>query len=87
VAIIYIAMLIFLWKVYAGPSELGSTDKVWENLQIAAEKNPVKWNNSGSYLTMWSTQGATPISRPSRATPSPSTSRMALSWPRTLALI
>ncbi len=46
-AIIYIAMLIYLWKVYAGPSELGSTDKVWMKLQmIAAEKNPVKWNNS-----------------------------------------
>jgi len=57
VAIIYIAMLIFMWKVYAGPSELGSTDKVWENLVVAAEKNPVKWNKDGSFLTMWSTQG------------------------------
>ena len=56
-AIIYIAMLIFLWKVYVGPSELGSTDKVWENLFVAAEKNPVKWNKQGSFLTMWSTQG------------------------------
>ena len=28
VTVIYIAMLIFVWKVYAGPSELGSTDKV-----------------------------------------------------------
>ena len=28
VAVIYIAMLIFIWKVYAGPSDLGSTDKV-----------------------------------------------------------
>ena len=28
VSIIYIAMLIFIWKVYAGPSDLGSTDKV-----------------------------------------------------------
>ena len=60
VAIIYIAMLIFLWKVYAGPSELGSTDKVWDNLQIAAEKNPVEWNIKGSYLTIWSTQGELP---------------------------
>jgi len=57
VCIIYIAMLIFLWKVYAGPSQLGSTDQVWNNLAVAAEKNPVKWNYQGSYLTMWSTQG------------------------------
>jgi len=57
VTIIYIAMLIFLWKVYAGPSQLGSTDQVWNNLAVAAEKNPVKWNYQGSYLTMWSTQG------------------------------
>jgi Na+/proline symporter len=28
VGIIYIAMLIFVWKIYAGPSDLGSTDKV-----------------------------------------------------------
>ncbi len=28
VGIIYIAMLIFVWKVYTGPSDLGSTDKV-----------------------------------------------------------
>ena len=50
-------MLIFLWKVYAGPSDLGSTDKVYDNLVFAAEKNPAQWNKNGSYLTMWSTNG------------------------------
>lgn len=57
VTVIYIALLIFVWKVYAGPSELGSTDKVWENLMVAGAKYEVKNNYAGSYLTMWSRSG------------------------------
>lgn len=57
VSVIYIALLIFLWRVYAGPSELGSTDKVWENLMSAALKYPVPGNYDGTFLTMWSRSG------------------------------
>jgi len=53
VAIIYIAMLIFLWKIYVGQG----SDQVWENLMLASEKNPVLDNREGTYLTMWSTNG------------------------------
>jgi SSS family transporter len=56
-AIIYIALLTFMFKVYAGPSDLGSTDKVHTNLAIAAIKNPVDGNNNGSHLTMFSRSG------------------------------
>ncbi len=52
-AIIYVVMLIFLWKIYVG---LGA-DLVWDNLMIASEKNPVIDNREGTYLTMWSTNG------------------------------
>ena len=44
-------------QVYAGPSELGSPDKMWDNLMVSAEKYPVLGNRQGSYLTMWSSQG------------------------------
>ena len=44
-------------QVYAGPSDLGSIDRVWERLTVAAEKNPVGGNRSLSYLTMWSSPG------------------------------
>lgn len=57
VTVIYIALLIFIWKVYVGPSELGSSDKVWENLMSAAIKYPVDGNYNGTYLTMWSREG------------------------------
>jgi len=53
VAIIYVAMLIFLWKIFVGQG----SDQVWENLMLAAEKNPVLDNREGTYLTMWSTNG------------------------------
>ena len=33
--------------------QLGSTDKVWENLMVAAEKNPIGVNLDFSYLTIW----------------------------------
>jgi SSS family transporter len=57
VTVIYIALIIFMWKIYAGPSELGSTDKVWENLMVAGAKYEVPNNYAGSYLTMWSRSG------------------------------
>lgn len=53
VSIIYVAMLIFLWKIYVGQG----SDIVWENLMLASEKNPVLDNREGTYLTMWSTNG------------------------------
>jgi len=53
VAIIYVVMLIFLWKIYVG---LGA-DQVWDNLMLISEKNPVVDNREGTYLTMWSTNG------------------------------
>ena len=56
--IIYIALLIFIWTVYAASPELGSTAKVFENLNIASVKNPVDGNDgNGSYLTMASGGG------------------------------
>jgi len=53
VGIIYIAMLIFVWKIYVG---LGA-DAVYDRLEMASEKNPVLFNHKGTYLTMWSTNG------------------------------
>ena len=61
-AVIFIALLIFLWKIYAGPSDIGSTDKMHSNLicasyrQAAGEANGT-WNFQGQYITMRSTGG------------------------------
>jgi len=61
-AVIFLALLIFLWKIYAGPSDLGSTDKMHSNLicasyrQYAGEANGT-WNFQGQYITMRSTGG------------------------------
>jgi len=61
-AVIFIALLIFLWKIYAGPSDIGSTDKMHSNLicasyrQSAGEANGT-WNFQGQYITMRSTGG------------------------------
>mmetsp|Transcript_14234 Transcript_14234/g.33692 ORF Transcript_14234/g.33692 Transcript_14234/m.33692 type:complete len:910 (+) Transcript_14234:237-2966(+) len=55
--IIYLALLIFLWKVYVLSSDLGSTNQVWENLVLAAKRNPVEGNSNGSYLTLYSRSG------------------------------
>ena len=32
------ALVIFLWKVYTGPSDIGSADKMYDNLACAAER-------------------------------------------------
>jgi Na+/proline symporter len=60
--VIYIALLIFIWKIYAGPSDLGSSDKVRENLICAARRQVAgdsdkTWNYEGQYITMRSTGG------------------------------
>lgn len=55
--IIYFALLIFIWKVYAGPSDLGSTKTVWENLNMKAVKTPSMTNKDYSYITMFSEGG------------------------------
>lgn len=57
VAIIYLALLVFLWVVYVGPSDISSTDHMWSNLMSASIKNPVEGNRLGTYLTMWSRPG------------------------------
>ena len=61
-AVIYIALLIFIWKIYAGPSDLGSSDKMRENLICAAQRQVAggssdTWNFEGQYITMRSTGG------------------------------
>jgi len=56
-AVIYLALLIFLWKIYAGPSDLGSVAKMHANLKCAAVRDPVNRNSNGEYLTMNSLDG------------------------------
>jgi len=61
-AVIFLALLIFLWKIYAGPSDLGSTDKMHGNLICAAQRQAAgsangTWNYEGQYITMRSTGG------------------------------
>ena len=36
--IIYLALAIFLWKVYLGPSDIGSTNKMYDNLACSAAR-------------------------------------------------
>jgi SSS family transporter len=60
--IIYLALLIFIWKIYAGPSDLQSSNKMRANLICASYRDPAgsgdnTWNLSGQYITMRSTGG------------------------------
>jgi len=61
--IIYLALVIFLWKVYLGPSDIGSTNKMYDNLACAAERvrgipdYPTGTNSKGSFLTFKSGGG------------------------------
>ena len=60
-SVIYIALLIFIWKIYAD-SDLGSSNKMRENLICAAQRQPAgdsdsTWNLHGQYITMRSTGG------------------------------
>jgi len=56
-AVIYLALLIFLWKIYADPSDIGSLDKMYDNLVCAAVRSPVPRNKYGQYITMNSLDG------------------------------
>ncbi|GBF99241.1 urea-proton symporter-like [Raphidocelis subcapitata] len=60
VAVIYIALVIFAFMIYAAPSSpvgLGSIDKVYHNLMRMAEYRPVSGNKEGSFITMLSLDG------------------------------
>jgi SSS family transporter len=56
-AVIYLSLLIFLWKIYSGPSDIGAVDKMHDNLICAAVRNPVPRNKYGQYITMNSLDG------------------------------
>ena len=56
-AIIFVALVIFMFTVYVTSTDLGSSDKVFENLQTVAKIQPVEGNLDGSYLTMLSRNG------------------------------
>lgn len=61
-AVIYLALLIFIWIIYAGPSDLGSSDKVRSNLICASYRQAAggsddTWNWQGQYITMRSNGG------------------------------
>eukprot|EP00884_Botryococcus_braunii_P018907 jgi/Botrbrau1/56/Bobra.0022s0050.1 len=55
--IIYVALCIFTFTVYATSPELGSPGVVWEKLNYVSKQRPVEGNLGGSYLTMFSTGG------------------------------
>ncbi|KAG2450802.1 hypothetical protein HYH02_004639 [Chlamydomonas schloesseri] len=57
VCVIYIALLIFMFQVYATNPDLGSISTVWERLSAVAVKSPVPDNMGGSYMTMFSKSG------------------------------
>ncbi|KAL3145727.1 hypothetical protein ABBQ32_003256 [Trebouxia sp. C0010 RCD-2024] len=57
--IIYVALCIFAFTVYATGSDLGSPSKVWNHLVIKAANKPVSGNQDGSYLTFFSSNGLT----------------------------
>ena len=58
-AVILIALCIFMFQVYATSPDLGSPNKVWENLQQVAKLpgGGVEGNRDNSYLTMFSRNG------------------------------
>ncbi|KAL6756843.1 hypothetical protein V8C86DRAFT_1810197 [Haematococcus lacustris] len=57
VAIIYIALCIFMFLIYGTSPDLGSAGVVYDNLKVIENKFPVKDNMGGSYLTMFSQSG------------------------------
>jgi Na+/proline symporter len=60
VAVIYIALVIFAFLIYASPNSnvgLGSISRVYDNLQRVAQYKPVSGNKEGSFLTMMSLDG------------------------------
>lgn len=56
-AIILIALVIFMFKVYVTFPELGSADEMYERLTKVAKLAPVRDNREGSYMTMYSANG------------------------------
>ena len=61
--IIYVVLITALWKVYLGPSDIGSTATMYDNLACAAERvrgipdYPTGTNSNGSFLTFKSGGG------------------------------
>lgn len=55
--IIFIALLVFIFQIYATNEDLGSPAKVFENLKLVEQFHAVEANRDGSYLTMWSKGG------------------------------
>jgi urea-proton symporter len=55
--IIYMALVVFMWKVYTGPSDIGTADKMYDHLPCAAERvrgikdYPTGTNSKGTFLT------------------------------------
>jgi Na+/proline symporter len=55
--IIYLALVVFLWKVYTGPSDIGNADKMYDHLPCAADRvrgikdYPTGTNSKGTFLT------------------------------------
>lgn len=56
-AIILIALVIFVFKVYVTSSEQASPNTVYKALQFVSSIRPVEGNREGSYLTMLSRNG------------------------------
>ena len=56
-AIIYIALLIFMFMVYGSYEHLGSPAVVYKRLRAIEERYPVADNMGGSYVTMFSKSG------------------------------
>ncbi|GIL80101.1 hypothetical protein Vretifemale_9243 [Volvox reticuliferus] len=57
VCVIYIAMLIFMFQVYATHKDLGSIATVYMRLRVVEIRHPVHNNMGGSYVTMFSKSG------------------------------
>ncbi|GIL80103.1 hypothetical protein Vretimale_12924 [Volvox reticuliferus] len=57
VCIIYLALLIFMFQVYATHKDLGSIAKVYQSLRTVEVAHPVADNMGGSYVTMFSKSG------------------------------
>ena len=60
--VIYLALLIFIYRIYVGPSDIGSSDKMHANLICASYRQAAggsddTWNYEGQYITMRSTGG------------------------------
>ena len=61
--IIYVALITFIWKVYGGPSDIASTDKMYDHLACASARvkgiadYPTGTNSHNSFLTFKSGGG------------------------------